>query len=227
MKNAVATILKLFLAGLAVFALTVPVAQAGNRGNNGQGSLEFNVPLNYMGSTSTDGQNGSSITTNAAFGLGFGMGYNFNDHFQINGQFSWSGRNYKATLYDPGAAPPGLSNYSNTLYSSTINVNAVYYFMAGDFTPFVSGGIGSTLLDSNIADPNTGNGCYYYPYWGYSCYYPTKTSTNVSYNYGLGVRMDVNRSFAIEGSYNQLIIDVAQGNDPKNDVWRVNFIFRM
>jgi len=225
MKNAVATILKLFLAGLAVFALTVPVAQAGNRGNNGQGSLEFNVPLNYMGPTSTDGQNGSSITTNAAFGLGFGMGYNFNDHFQINGQFSWSGRNYKATVVDP--VGPVATDYSNTLYSSTINVNAVYYFMAGDVTPFVSGGIGSTLLDSNIVEPTGGSGCYYYPYWGYSCYYPTKTSTNVSYNYGLGVRMDVNRSFAIEGSYNQFIIDVAQGDDPTNDVWRVNFIFRM
>jgi len=227
MKNAVATILKLFLAGLAVFALTVPVAQAGNRGNNGQGSLEFNVPLNYMGSTTTNGDLGSSFATNAAFGLGFGMGYNFNDNFQINGQFSWSGRNYKATLADSGGVLQ--TPISNTLYSSTIAVNAVYYFMAGDFTPFVSGGIGSTLLDSNIADPNYGGGggCYYYPYWGYSCYMPTKTSTNVSYNYGLGVRMDVNRSFAIEGSYNQLIIDVANGDDPTNDVIRVNFIFRM
>ena len=225
MKNAVATIMKLFLAALAVATLYVPAAQAANRGNNGQGSLEFNVPINYMGSTTTNGESGSSLTTNAAFGMGFGMGYNFNDHFQINGQFSWSGRNYKATIIDETSTPQTVSN---TLYSSTINVNAVYYFMAGDFTPFVSGGIGSTLLDSNIADPGTSpGGCYYYPYWGYQCYVPTKTSTNVSYNYGLGVRMDVNRSFAVEGSYNQFIIDVANGSDPKNDVWRVNFIFRM
>ena len=218
--------LKLVFAAIAGLALCIPAAQAANRGNNGAGSLEFNVPLNYMGSTTTNGDNGSSATTNAAFGLGFGMGYNFNDNFQINGQFSWSARNYKANVFNAGTA--AIETYSNTLYSSTISVNAVYYFMSGDFTPFVSGGIGSTFLDSNVVDPGAGSGgCYYYPYYGYSCYTPTKTSTNVSYNYGLGARMDVNRGFAIEGSWNQLIIDVANGDDPKNDVWKVNFVFRM
>ncbi|MGC2047083.1 MAG: outer membrane beta-barrel protein [Gallionella sp.] len=219
--------LKLVFAAIAGLVLCIPAAQAANRGNNGAGSLEFNVPLNYMGYTSKTFDDGSSASTNAAFGLGFGMGYNFNDHFQVNGQFSWSGRNYKATVVDPAAVIP-TQTFSNTLYTSTINVNAVYYFMSGDFTPFVSGGIGSTFLDSNIADPSGGSGgCYYYPYWGYSCYEPTKTSTNVSYNYGLGVRMDVNRGFAIEGSWNQLYIDTAQSESPKVDIWRANFIFRM
>jgi opacity protein-like surface antigen len=218
--------LKLVFAAIAGLALCIPAAQAANRGNNGAGSLEFNVPLNYMGSNSQTFSDGSSATTNAAFGLGFGMGYNFNDHFQVNGQFSWSARNYKATVVP--VPPATQTNYSNTMYTSTISVNAVYYFMTGDFTPFVSGGIGSTFLDSNIIDPSGGSGgCYYYPYYGYSCYTPTKTSTNVSYNYGLGVRMDVNRGFAIEGSWNQLNIDTSQGGSPKMDVWRANFIFRM
>jgi opacity protein-like surface antigen len=218
--------LKLVFAAIAGLALCIPAAQAANRGNNGAGSLEFNVPLNYMGSNTTNGENGSSLTTNAAFGLGFGMGYNFNDNFQINGQFSWGARNYKADIYN--TTTPGIETYSNTLYSSTLSVNAVYYFMSGDFTPFVSGGIGSTFLDSNIVDTSsTPGGCYYYPYWGYSCYTPTKTSTNVTYTYGLGVRMDVNRGFAIEGSWNQMYIDVAQGDNPKMDIWRANFVFRM
>jgi len=218
--------LKLVFAAFAGLALCIPAAQAANRGNNGAGSLEFNVPLNYMGSQSSSFPDGSSATTNAAFGLGFGMGYNFNDHFQVNGQFSWSARNYKASVVP---SPPGpISTYSNTMYSSTIAVNAVYYFMAGDFTPFVSGGIGSTFIDSNVVDPTSGGGgCYYYPYWGYSCYSPTKTSTNVSYNYGLGVRFDVNRGFAVEGSYNQLKISASQGDLPTSDIWRANFIFRM
>jgi len=219
--------LKLVFAAIAGLALCIPAAQAANRGNNGAGSLEFNVPLNYAGSTTTNFADGSSATTNSAFGLGFGMGYNFNDNFQINGQFSWSARNYKATVIDP--VGPTTTTYSNTLYTSTINVNAVYYFMSGDFSPFVSGGIGSTFLDSNIVDTTGGGGggCYYYPYYGYSCYTPTKTSTNVSYNYGLGVRMDVNRGFAIEGSWNQMYIDTSGSTDPKMDVWRANFIFRM
>lgn len=219
--------LKLAFAAFAGLALCIPAAQAANRGNNGAGSLEFNVPLNYMSSSTYDSGDGSSAQLNSAFGLGFGMGYNFTDNFQVNGQFSWGSRNYKATVVP---VPPATgTSYSNTLYTSTISVNAVYYFMAGDFSPFVSGGIGSSFLDSNITDPSAGGGggCYYYPYWGYSCYEPTKTSTNVSYNYGLGVRYDVNRGFAIEGSWNQLYIDTSSGSTPTNDIWRANFIFRM
>ena len=210
---------------MACAVFSVPVAQAAGRGNNGAGSMEFNVPLNYMGSSSVTGDGGSSANINAALGTGFGMGYNFSDNLQVNGQFTWSSRNYRATVLDSGGAPV---EYSNTLYASTVQLNAVYYFMPGDFTPFVTGGIGTTFTDSNIIDPSGGaGGCYVYPIYGYMCYTPTKTSTNLSYSYGVGVRKDVNRGFALEGSWNQIYIDTAQSKDLKTDIWRVNFIFRM
>ena len=137
MKQAIATSLKLFLTVLAAFALAVPAAQAKDRGNNGAGSMEFSVPLAYTGSSTVDGENGSKADVQAAFNMGFGMGYNFTDNFQVNGVFSWSQRNYSATL--TGACTPNC-NYNNTLYTTSLQVNAVYYFMAGDFTPFVQGG---------------------------------------------------------------------------------------
>jgi opacity protein-like surface antigen len=224
MRKAIRTGLKATFAVVAGMSLCVPAAQAAGRGNNGAGSMEFNVPLNYMSSASVNGDGGSSASVNAALGTGFGMGYNFSDNLQVNGQFTWSSRNYRATVLDGGGAPV---DYSNTLYTSTVLLNAVYYFMPGDFTPFVSGGIGTTFTDSNIIDPGGGSGCYVYPIYGYMCYTPTKTSTNLSYNYGVGVRKDVNRGFALEGSWNQIYIDTAQSKDLKTDIWRVNFIFRM
>ena len=88
MKTTLSTILKLFLAVLAGLALYAPAAQAGDRGKGGAGSLEFSVPLNYTSSSTITGQNGSSANVNAALSMGFGMGYNINDNFQVNGQFA-------------------------------------------------------------------------------------------------------------------------------------------
>ena len=228
MKKTIAASLKLFLAVLTGLALYAPVAEAAGRGNNGAGSMEFSVPLNYTTSSTISGQNGSSADVNAALSMGFGMGYNFNDHFQVNGAFTWSQRNYTAkTTPDAGVTP---SSYTNTMYASSLQVNAVYYFMAGDFTPFVQGGFGTTYVDTNIPNGTGGSTCYWDPYWGYVCgtYVPTKTSSNISYSGGVGARYDVNRQFSMQGSYNKFYIDAPQtSSTPSADVWRVDFIFRM
>jgi opacity protein-like surface antigen len=229
MKQALATSLKLFLAALAGLALVIPAAQAKDRGNNGAGSMEFSVPIAYTGSTTVDGENGSKADVQAAFNMGFGMGYNFTDKFQVNGIFSWSQRNYSATLTSDGVPGCGSNcNYNNTLYTTSLQVNAVYYFMPGDFTPFVQGGFGTTYIDTNIPNGTGSSGCYWDPYWGYVCgtYQNTKTSSNISYSGGLGARYDVNRQFAVQGSYNKFYIDGSHAK-PDFDIVRFDFIFRM
>jgi len=226
MKKTITASLKLFLAALTGLALVVPAAQARDRGNNGAGRMEFSVPIAYTGSSTINGDNGSKADVNAAFNMGFGMGYNFTDNFQLNGTFSWSQRNYSATV--TGTCPVTGCSYNNTLYTTSLQVNAVYYFMAGDFTPFVQGGFGTTYVDSNIPDGTSSSGCYWDPYWGYVCgtYQDTKTSSNISYSGGLGLRYDVNRQFAVQGSYNKFYIDGAHSN-PDFDIVRFDFIFRM
>ena len=224
MKKKLTASLQLFLAVLAGLALVVPAAQAKDRGNNGQGSLEFTVPINYTSSSTINGQNGSSSDVNSALNTGFGLGYNINDNFQVNGTFSWGYRNYSATT--TGTA--GSTNYNGTMDTSSLELNAVYYFMAGDFTPFVSGGFGTTYVNSNIPTGTGGGSCYWDPYWGYVCgtYYPTKTSTNISYSFGLGARMDVSRNFALQGSVNKFYID-GPSSKPSFDSFRIDFVFRM
>jgi opacity protein-like surface antigen len=218
MKTAIMKSLQLVFAALAGIALCVPVAEAGNRGNNGAGSLEFNIPINYTQSSTINGQNGTSMDVDAALNTGFGMGYNINDNFQVNGQFSWAQRNYSAKT-------SGAGNYNSTLYTSSIQMNAVYYFMAGDFTPFVMGGFGTTFVDSNIPDGTTS--CYWDPYWGNVCSQSTKTSNSISYSFGLGARMDVSRQFAVQGSVNKSYIDSSQAGKPDFNSFKIDFIFRM
>jgi len=189
------------------------------------GSMEFVLPFIYSPSATFNGQGGSSADINSNLGFGFGLNYNVNNHFQVGGIFSWSSRNYTASIVDQNGATTKATGY---LESSTIGLNATYFFMPSGFTPFVTGGIGSTFIDTNIPNGVPSTGCWYDPWYGYICntYTPTKTQSAFSYTAGAGVRFEMNRVFSVQGSYNKMWIDLSSGK-PDLDVWRLDFVFRM
>lgn len=219
---------------VAIVCVGVLTADAGaqsytaSRPGGRAGSWDFFLPLTYNPSTNIEGEFGTNVDLNATWGFGFGFGYNISDHLQMNGLFSWSARNYNATIQNTDGS---TTRYGNTLYSSTFSLNGIFYFLEGDITPFVSGGVGITYLDTNI---QTGPGypaCWWDPWYGYVCYStaPTKTESDVSYNAGIGVRFDLSRQFSLQPSYNKAWIDTSHssGGMPDFDIWRLDFIFRM
>jgi len=187
--------------------------------------MEFVLPFIYSPSATFNGQGGSSADINSNLGFGFALNYNVNNHFQVGGIFSWSSRNYTASIVDQNGATTKATGY---LESSTIGLNATYFFMPSGFTPFVTGGIGSTFIDTNIPNGVPSTGCWYDPWYGYICntYTPTKTQSAFSYTAGAGVRFEMNRVFSVQGSYNKMWIDLSSGK-PDLDVWRLDFVFRM
>jgi len=191
------------------------------------GTWEFTLPLLYADSARISGQNGTSVDINSGYGFGFGFGYNFTDNIQLNGLFNWNSRTYDARTVNTDGTTRKYSNYVDT---STISLNGVYYFMNGDFTPFVSGGVGITYVDTNIPTGSGSTSCWYDPWWGYVCssYVPTKTENDISYNAGVGVRFEANRQFALQFGYYKTWIDVSRASGtPDFDIWKLDFIFRM
>jgi len=223
--------LVLIVAAMAASALYVPAAEAqgftavrpGGRG----GTSEFYLPLIYSQSATINGQGGSSVDLNADWGFGFGFGYNFTENFQLNGLFNWSSRSYDALIVNSDGT---TRRYSNYMDSSTLSVNGVYYFLSGQVTPFVSGGVGITYVDTNIQSGAGSTSCWYDPWWGYVCssYVPTKTENDISYNAGIGVRMDLSRQFGLQFGYYKTWIDISKASGtPDFDIWRLDLIFRM
>jgi hypothetical protein len=72
MKRAITISLNLFLATMAGLMLYVPAAEAKDRGNNGNGSVEFSIPINYTETTTVEA-NGYSTKVDAALNSGFGI----------------------------------------------------------------------------------------------------------------------------------------------------------
>jgi opacity protein-like surface antigen len=192
------------------------------------GTWEFTLPLLYIDSATITGEGGSTVDINGDWGFGFGFGYNISDHFQMNGIFSWSSRTYDATIVQSNGS---TRRYNNWMESSTLSLNGIFYLLKGDISPFVSGGVGVTYVDTNIQNGVASTACWWDPWWGYVCsgYVPTKTENDVTYNAGIGVRFDLNRQFSLQPSYNKMWIDIskASGGKPDFDIWRLDFIFRM
>ncbi len=204
-------------------AQSYSVVRPGGRG----GTWEFLLPLIYADSTNIGGQGGSSVNLDADWGFGFGFGYNFNDNFQLNGLMTWNSRSYQATIVQTDGVQRKYNNYVD---SSTLSLNGVYYILSGDVTPFVSGGIGLTYVDTNIPQGIGSTSCWWDPWWGYVCgtYVPTKTQNDITYNAGVGVRFDVNRQFSLQGSYNKMWMNISRAQGiPDFDIWRLDFVFRM
>jgi opacity protein-like surface antigen len=206
---------------LGAYAMGAAAQSAPPRG----GKWEFTVQPQYTESADLSGSSGSRAQIQGAWGFGFGFGYNFNNHLALGGELTWAQADYTRTTA-PGVGNPGSSFIrTGTIETSTLRMNGTWNLLASDFTPFATGGIGSTYVDTNIPDGPTQ--CWVDPWYGTYCGTPTKSNTYFSYNAGVGLRWDVNREFFLRGVYTRQWIDVGGGlGSPAFDQYRIDFGFK-
>ena len=192
MKAQLRVVLLLLLAGCAAGAAAQNSPPRG-------GKWEFTLQPQYTTSLNVNTGNGSQGHVDNSLGFGFGFGYNLNSHIFLGGDFMWSSADYNATVAPAVGNGNAAYTVTGTLQTSTIRFNAIWNFLASDFTPFILGGIGSTYVDTSIPNGPPSNVCWWDPWWGYYCgtYLPTKTATDISYAAGFGLRWDVDRSIFI------------------------------
>ncbi len=190
------------------------------------GSWDFTLPLIYSFEATIDGKGGSSVDLDDDLGFGFGAAYNVSNQLSLGGFFNWSYRGYEAQgPQDDGS----LYRYTNSVETTTLAFNATYYILEGPATPFITGSLGYTFMDTNIQNGPSDVYCYYDPWWGYICngYVPTRTEDGPSYSLGLGFRYDVSDSMSLQLSYNKSWVDLGNSSStPDFDTIRLDFIFR-
>jgi opacity protein-like surface antigen len=154
----------------------------------------------YLAPTFTDGKSysfegGTTARTDTGVGITLGFAHNFSQRLSAGVDLVWSEQDYRATVQARPDTPNAPSQINGTLESSTLRFNGTYHLLESNFTPFVTGGLGWTFLDTNIPSGLPENVCWAYPWYGYYCtsYVPTQSTTKFSYNVGAGVRMDVGR----------------------------------
>ena len=181
-------------------------AQAGRAGK-----WDFTLQPQYTQGTDVGGANGSTATIDSDYGFGFGFAYNFSDRFSLGGELAWSQADYTANVV--GAPPfPGLSTtIRGEMYTSTLRLNGTWHLLPGPLTPFLTGGMGYTYVDTNIPEGPPTSSCWWDPWTGLTycgTYYPTRTDSYFSYLAGAGVRWDSPQAFFLRGVVLQQYLDV-------------------
>ena len=184
---------------LAVLGLsTTAVAQQNSRDD----TWEFGVLLFNQGSTDLNGADESSIDIDDALSFGLGIAYNFNSHFSLGGELSWSSPDYSAVIIpDDGIGIPETINHELSVFS--YGLKGTFNLLDGPFTPYAELGLGWSNVDSNIADQPPVTGCWWDPWWGYICdtFYSTYSKTREYYAGALGLRWDFDNGMSLKGSY--------------------------
>ena len=181
--------------GIVLFAALLACASAQGQSRRAGSSEVYLGPV-FTAEKSYSFEGGSTARTDTGFGMNFGYAFNYTPKMSFGFDIAWGEIDYRATVQPgPGNANAGR-NLSGTIETRLLRVNGTYHFLASDFTPFVTGGLGWTHIDTNIPAGLPENVCWYYPWYGTYCstYVPTETTTKFSYNVGAGLRMDFGRA---------------------------------
>jgi opacity protein-like surface antigen len=216
--------LALSLAAAVPFT-SVAMAQADNVREVGP---EFGVDVVYQLSQDVGFDGGSRLDLEDDIGLTLTFAYTFNPKFTLMFALDWNNLDYTGTLQS--ASVPGLSaDIRGEMETFTPRVNGTYYFMDGPITPFITGGLGWSFIDTNIPTGQVSVGCWWDPWYGQICtpYQPTLDVDGFAYQAGGGVRWDFADTFSATAAYNKSWVDLDRASSaPDVDQLRLGFVFR-
>jgi len=172
---------------------------------------EVTFQTNYLESKDIEFDGGAEARLNEEWMFGFGVGYNFDEHWALDFDLNWNDVGYSGTrVLDDNST----EQVSGTLFTNSMMFTGIYHFSAKRFTPFVGASAGWTFVDSNIASGPPETICWYDPFWGYICntIQPTFTTTEFTYGASAGFRFDVKDNLFLRLSAGKKWIDFSRAN---------------
>lgn len=177
------------------------------------GRFETSVLLAYQNGTDETNEGGSSLDIDSQAGWGVSIGWNWTARLHLSYRLMSNEPDYVAVIV-PEDPEEGPKSFDHTMSKYSHQLNATWHFMDRAFTPFVQAGVGYAKLDSNIASGPPQAGCWWDPWWGYTCVgeWDTFTASEFSYNLGAGIRWDINNAFFSRATYSREFIDLKNGS---------------
>jgi opacity protein-like surface antigen len=190
---------------------------------------EFGADLLYQDSQDIAFDGGSGASIEDDIGLGITFGYRFNDRLELQFGVDWQNVDYEVTVLSDASL--GLQQFTGRgeLERFTPRAAVVFNFFEGDLTPYVTGGVGWSFIDTNIPNAPPQNVCWWDPWFGYVCgqFQSTRTLDELTYNAGVGLRWDVSPGYTMKLSYEKQWLDLGTATStPDFDQLRLGVTFR-
>lgn len=198
-----------FILSLLISLVSHPSTASGLRSGKWQISLSPTVTESKV----IRFDNGAQADINQLSGFAIGVGYNFDQHLELELDFASTNGNYTGTrIIDDGNNTE--DSYNGSLYSSHMNLGLSYNFLSSWITPYIKGNIGLNYIDSGIPTGDYGSYCWW-TWYGYYCgpYAHTYTSSDLSYGYDVGLRIDVNPKLYLKGQAGKNYVNFDGGTE--------------
>jgi opacity protein-like surface antigen len=184
-----------------------------------QPGWDFGGELLYQFSQNVDFEGGSKADLEDDLGLALSFTYRFNSRFELLFGVDWNSVDYQADIAPAPVSPGGPIvgtgfSVDGELEYWTPRVGVNFNLLEGDLTPYVTGGVGWSFIDTNIPEGRAQTSCWWDPWYGYVCgtFQDTKSFDQLTYNLGAGLRWDVGSSISLRFGYERHWLDLGEAS---------------
>jgi opacity protein-like surface antigen len=216
-------IIVLLAAGLAMSAPAW--AQSSGR----EPGPEYGLDVVYYPAADWSFNGGSSVSLEDDVALTLIFGYRFSSRLEVQGALDWQSASYKGTIASANNPPIASIDVRGDYESWTPRVAVNFNLLDRNLTPYITGGIGWTFVDTNIPTGQVSVGCWWDPWYGQICtgYQATRTFNEFSYQVGAGIRWDSPGAYSLRLGYEKHWLDISTSTGtPSLDLWKVGVIIR-
>lgn len=173
-----------------------------------EGRWDISIGPLFQDSESQGGPQGSRLEVNSDTGVTFQLDYHFTDRLSLGFGMDFISPRYEATIVPDNGDPEQVINHKADMFNG--HLRGTWNVLPGAFTPYLRASMGWTTIDSNVADGPPQTGCWWDPWWGYTCqsFWDTYDDSGFSYGGGVGLRWDINESVMLRGGYDILQTDI-------------------
>jgi opacity protein-like surface antigen len=173
-----------------------------------QPGWDFGGELLYQFSQDVDFDGGSKAELDDDIGLALSFTYRFNSRLELLFGLDWNSYDYDADILPAPTSPGGPIvgtgfSIEGEIETWTPRVGVNFNLLEGDLTPYVTGGVGWSFIDTNVPDGRAQSACWWDPWFGYVCgtFQETKSLDELTYNVGVGLRWDLGSSISLRLGY--------------------------
>ena len=211
---------------LCLFFGTSLTAHAEQFRKAGDSEFSFSIPYNQGSQIEFEG--GATADVSKDHGFGFGFNYFYTPQISWRVDTSWHSSQYvgKRKLEDDNSE----QTFAHVYDGFSFTVGGEYYLTQGTVAPFVRGSLGWSYINSNIASRPPTGGCWWDPWWGYTCSVVQPTYSDTAWRYGaaLGVRVAMGESAFVKASYSQDWVDISNTRGtPKSNTFTIEVGYKI
>jgi opacity protein-like surface antigen len=193
-----------------------------------QPGWDFGADLIYQFSQDIDFDGGSSASLDDDLGLALTFGYRFSDRFELAFGLDWNKIDYDVNVASGNVGGQSFSGHGD-LEAFTPYIGANFNLFSGNLTPYLTGKVGWSFIDTNIPNGPPVSSCWWDPWYGYVCgtWQETRNIDELAYAVGVGVRWDASSTITVRFGYERTWLDYGEATStPGFDQLRVGIAAR-